>query len=321
MSKIFEALQKTGVAIPETEIPLLTGDPASSSEQQDRNQASGSIENSTQATHEVSEYPAVAMLRSEVARWRPEEVRIVPVQLAASNPVLPFDTRSRHAVEQYRMIRTKIHHHPAKPQIITVTSSGSGDGKTVTSINITGAMSLKAGAQVLLIDGDLRRSSVARMLGVPAEPGLTDVLSQACELDQALIRIQQFPNCYVLPAGRRSENPPELLDSMHWRNLCDGLRQRFQYVILDSPPVASVADYDLIEAASDGIVMVVRPNYTNRATFKKAMTSIPQAKMLGFILNDFQNWFLWNVQSGYSYAYYDSLDMSQMQQQSQVGSE
>jgi capsular exopolysaccharide synthesis family protein len=327
MSKIFEALQKTRYGIPDMGVPLLSDDAAGSSIDHSSPTRVPHPEplaevkliptehlNATTSLPETDSSDSEKSLAIDPTR----EVRAVPVRLVATNPVLPFDTRSRRAVEQYRMIRTKIHHHSGKPQIIAVTSAGSGDGKTVTSINIAGAMSLKAGAQVLLIDADLRRSSIARMLGFPSEPGLTDVISQTCDLEHALIRIQQFPNCYVLPAGKPSKNPPELLDSATWRTLCDTLRIRFQYVILDSPPVASVADYDLIETVSDGVLMVVRPDHTNRATFKKAMTAIPLAKMLGFVLNGMNDWFLWNVQAGYSYTYYDSLDMTQMQAKSIV---
>jgi capsular exopolysaccharide synthesis family protein len=300
MSKIFEALQKTGRALPEAELfaPLESVVPVDSSD--------------TTAAMVEALVPAASIVVSEASAKDREaiekepaaKVRTLSVRLVAKDPVLPFDVQSRRSMEQYRLIRTKIAHHPNSPHIVAVTSAGPGDGKTVTSINIAGAMSLNLGAKVLLIDGDLRRSSIAQVLGLPAKPGLSDVLSRKCTLKDALIHIEQFPNCFVLTAGEPCENPPELLDSPHWRELCTTVRSSFQNVIVDTPPIAAVADYELIEASADGIVMVARPDHTKRSAFKKAVSSVPPQKLIGMVLNDVKDWFLWKVQSGYPYEYY-----------------
>ena len=95
-------------------------------------------------------------------------------------------------------MRTKILHHPVKPRLILVSSPGPGDGKTVTAINLAGALSLKVEAKILLIDTDFRRSSIHVELGLPKEPGLTDVLVGAVPLAEAVIRTHQYSNLCVL---------------------------------------------------------------------------------------------------------------------------
>ena len=101
---------------------------------------------------------------------------------------------------------------------------------------------------------------------------------------------QDFPNLFVLSAGAAVDNPVELLDSAAWQGLCVKLRGLFRYVILDSPPVGAVADYDLIQAVCDGVIVVVRPDHTDRRLCQKALDNIPKAKFLGVLLNCVPDW-------------------------------
>ena len=176
-----------------------------------------------------------------------------PSRIPASAPLLPFDSTHWHAAEQYRIVRTKIIQHPKQPRTLVVSSAGSGDGKSVTSVNIAGALSLKTEANVLLLDADFRRSAIHLQLGFPQSPGLADIVSGSCGLQDALDRTEQLPNLYVIPAGEAKVNPTELLDSSRWRAICAQFRAHFRYIIIDSPPIAAVADYDLIQAVCDEI--------------------------------------------------------------------
>ncbi|HYV63253.1 MAG TPA: CpsD/CapB family tyrosine-protein kinase, partial [Bryobacteraceae bacterium] len=154
----------------------------------------------------------------------------------------------------------------------------------------------------LLIDADFRRASVSRMLGLPVEPGLANVLSGAETLQAAIVRVSQSPNLYVLAAGTGRANPAELLDSGLWRALCTTARERFSFVIVDTPPIAAVADYDLIQAHCDGVILVVRPDHTDRTLCKKSFEMVPQEKRLGVVLNCASPWFLWKTQESYYYS-------------------
>jgi capsular exopolysaccharide synthesis family protein len=233
------------------------------------------------------------------------EVRSLPLHLSAISPLLPFDSNQHHgASEQYRILRTKIVQHSRQPHMIVISSAGPGDGKSVTAINLAGALSLKEEANVLLMDADFRRSSIAGLLGLPDTPGLTEVLHGTCTLEEGLIHIEQFPNLYVLPGGEHCKNPVELLDSAAWRSLCAKLREFYKYIIVDSPPIAAVADYDLIQAACDGVIVVFRPDHTERSLCFKSLSSVPRDKLTGVVLNCVEKWFLGSdYHYGYAYHY------------------
>jgi len=222
----------------------------------------------------------------------PARIRTVALRLPAPSPLLPFDNGNSRPSEQYRILRTKIDQHPRQTRLIAVSSPATGDGKTVTAINMAAALSLKSDVQVLLMDADFRKSTIPTQLGVPESPGLAEVLQGTCTVEEALMRTQEFPNLYVMAAGRRPENPVELLDSAAWRALCDKIRPMFRHVIVDSPPMGAIADYDLIQAQCDSVIVVVRPDRTNRQLCFRALETVPKSKFLGVLLNCVPDWSL-----------------------------
>jgi capsular exopolysaccharide synthesis family protein len=235
-------------------------------------------------------------------------VKVLSLRISANTPVLPFDGNHGEASEQYRIIRTKLIHHPKQPRMIVIASAITGDGKTVTAVNLAGALSLKTESKVLLLDADFRHSQVHHQLGLPKEPGLADVLRGSATLEDALIQTEQLPNLYVLSAGEPKTNPAELLDSPRWPALCARLRQTFRYVIVDSPPVGAVADYALIQRVCDGVVLVVRPDHTNRSACLAALELIPKDRLVGAVLNCVPDWFLGRSSASYYYSDYRFKD-------------
>jgi capsular exopolysaccharide synthesis family protein len=216
--------------------------------------------------------------------------RTLNLRIPAPSPLLPFEDGQWRPSEQYRILRTKINQHPKQPRLIVVSSPAPGDGKSVSAINTAAALSLKKEGQVLLLDADLRKSAIHVQLGLPESPGLADVLKGTCAFEDAIAQIQEFPNLFVMAAGTPSGNPAELLDSVAWHGLCAKLRSLFRYVVLDSPPVGAVADYDLIQAVCDGVILVIRPDHTNRQLCQKALENLPKAKFLGVLLNCVPDW-------------------------------
>lgn len=194
--------------------------------------------------------------------------------------------------------------------MIVISSPTAGDGKSVSATNIAAALSLKSDAHVLLLDADFRRSAIHVQLGLPPSPGLAEVLADACTLEEALVHTQEFPNLFVMSAGAPPENPVELLDNARWPNLCAKLRGLFRYVVLDSPPVGAVADYDLIQAVCDGVILVVRPDHTNRSLCAKALAAVPKPKFLGVLLNCVPEWSL-AKHAGSDYYYYAGANVYQ----------
>jgi len=298
MSKIFDALKKadrlrdSGVVEPVLEEALPQHTSVAESTATLVEESSSPPENKSEASHQIE---------LEASR-HDEPTRVGTLQVSALSPVFPFEDLHSQAAEQYRIIRTKILHHPHQPRIIVVSSATSGDGKTVTAINLAAALALKRDAQVLLVDADLRRRDIHKVMGLPEQPGMGDVLSGACSLDQAVIQLKEFPNLWVLPAGATTRNPAELLESSRWQVLMDMCRQRFTYVIVDATPVAAVADFELVQVACDGVILVVRPDHTGRKDCLKALETVSKDKLIGTVLNCVEDWFLWRPQ-GYGYYY------------------
>jgi capsular exopolysaccharide synthesis family protein len=239
--------------------------------------------------------------------------RVVSLRVSAVAPIFPFSEEAHSAAsEQYRIIRTKILHSAKKPRLIVVSGACTGDGKTITSINVAASLSLKASAPVLLVDTDLRRPRIAELLGIPSAPGLADVLCGRACLDEALVRTQEFPTLSILPAGEGMENAAELLDSDEWRGLILEIRSRFSHAIMDATPAAVVADYELLQHVADGVIVVVRPDHTDREACLSLLQSVPREKLIGAVLNCVEESWLWSTPGYYSY-YGRNRDVSSRQ--------
>ena len=295
MSRIFDSLRKAGGKAAEAALPLIDkaeATPAPSPE------PAGGAEASA---------PRTALAPDPQARAVPK-IRVVKARPLADVPVLPFDGTHPASAEQYRIIRTKIVQHPLQPHLLAVSSPGPGDGKTVSALNIAGALSLKGEMKVLLVETDFRRSSFCRLLQLPDEPGLIDVLARKCVLEEAVMEIEQLPNLFVLGAGEFRADATELLDSPFGRAIFQTLRKKFHFVVFDCPPMGSIADYDVIQAVADGVVAVLRPDHTNRAAALEMLASLPKEKLLGVVMNHVKPWFLWR--DGRTSYYYDYVEPS-----------
>lgn len=293
MSRIFDALKKAQGEVAEVGLPLIerAGSPPPTVS------TAGPAGVQIVETNESAHSPAGLHVDADHLSL---EIRTLAINPPKPGLVMPFDGGSR-AGEQYRMIRNKIVQHPKKPHVFMISSPGAGDGKTLSAINIAGVLGLRETLKVLLIDADFRRPSLAQSLGLPNEPGLANVLSGECALGQAVCEIEQLPNLCVLPAGTGTRNPAELLDSETWRSLCVEVKREFGYVVVDAPPIAIVADYELIESVCDGVIIVVRPDHTDRTICAQALKQVPKEKLLGVVINCSQDWFLWKTQGSYHY--------------------
>lgn len=231
--------------------------------------------------------------------------RVLRTNIAKGVPLFPFGQDSSEAAEEYRMLRTTILQHPNKPKCIAVSSASPNDGKTITAINLAGILAKTNDTRLLLIDTDMRRPSVALALGIPTSPGLADVLAGTCSLQDAIVEIEDFPGFYVLPSGEAQNNPAELLASDRWTRSIAKLREQFTAIVCDTTPVAAVADFNLVKQAADGLILVVRPDNTNRAALRSALAIEPRAMLLGVVVNASEDWFLCPKKGGYGgYAGY-----------------
>jgi protein-tyrosine kinase len=205
------------------------------------------------------------------------------------------------AAEQYRSLRTRIKRaeNGRVVRTIVVTSPSKGDGKSLTAANLALTMAQEFHQRVLLMDGDMRRPNVARMFGVPEGPGLTEVLTGTADLDAALLRLDDH-RLTLLPAGTLDGHPAELLGSSGMRRVLDTLRTRFDRILIDMPPVAPLADVQVLTPMADGILLVVRAGVTEKPAIERALTGLDVGKVLGLVLNEVGG----NGADGYRYDGY-----------------
>ena len=183
--------------------------------------------------------------------------------------------------ELFRLLRNNVNitfHHRPGCKILLVTSTISGEGKTFISTNLAMTYAL-AGQKVLVIGGDIRRPVLARRLGLDNQRGLTTYISgQEHNLDRLIVPSTLNPNLFILPAGPVPPNPNELLMSENMDKLIDLLREKFDYVIIDSAPIGVVSDTFLIVGHTDQQLYVTRANYSTRGTIKTIQEAVRQRK-------------------------------------------
>ena len=301
MSRIYEALRQSDKSAESSIAELIDGDQTVVTDEFQNTGEAKPIQESYAGFAEP--LPEQKRVLDYEGQHQPREYRAVPLRVQAHVPIIAFDGSVGQAAEQYRILRTNILQHPKQPAMIAISSADPGDGKTVTAINTAAILAMKSDYRVLLIDADLRRCSVAPALGIDSSPGLVGVLGGKCSLEDAIVRIEQLPNLHVLPSGPLCANPVELLDSAYCNSLIQRVRHRFDFIVVDTTPTAAVADFKLVLQFCDGVLLVVRPDHTNRDSFLRALQIEPQEKFLGTVLNGSEEWFLWKGQGNYMHYY------------------
>ena len=216
------------------------------------------------------------------------------------------------AAEQYQGLRLTVERlgRARDLKVLAVTSPAAGDGKTVTAINLAGALARGGDERVLLIDADLRRPTVARQLGLTdARIGLADALAGP-ELPLTDV-VQPFGNYNldIIPAGTVRSGISQILRSPRLDAFLQQARQRYGYIVLDTPPLLPVFDSALLAKSVDGVLMVVSANQTPRKLLGEALNMLEPSKVVGIVFNRDQR-----PMFGYYNAYYREYfpDVSQV---------
>ena len=193
-------------------------------------------------------------------------------------------------VEAYKSLRTNLEFLSASSgcKVILITSSVPEEGKSNVAINLATTMAA-GGKKVVLVDGDLRKGSLSRYLHLNRNrPGISNVVANQCTLADALVRFKnvQFT---LLPVGPLPPNPSEMLATPAVEALFKGLREYYDYVIVDTPPVSVVTDAAVMCRFSDGVILVVRPGVTTTqgAQLSKKNLEAVHAHILGVVLNGY----------------------------------
>jgi polysaccharide biosynthesis transport protein len=192
------------------------------------------------------------------------------------------------AAEQYQNLRLKVERlqHARGVRVIAVTSPGTNDGKTLTSINLAAALARGPGARVLLIDADLRRPSVGPRLGLPAEAGLVGALADgAATLGEIARAVDGMPGLSVVPAGPATHDVHELLRSARFEQLLQDARAAYDFVVLDTPPLVPVCDAAVMSRFVDGVLVVVAAHETTPKQLGEALSLLDESKTLGLVFN------------------------------------
>ncbi len=212
---------------------------------------------------------------------------------------------SSSASEQYKQLRTKIlrskklYSHNA----FLITSALPGEGKSVTALSIS--ISIAQGLQdtVLLVDADLRRPSLHKMLGLKVDLGLSDCLNGKVRLEDVIYRTN-IKKLSVIPAGRIPTNPSELITSENMTNLINEVKTRYhnRTIIFDSPPVISITDSVVLGHKLDAVILVIYAAKTPREAVTETLNSLSDTNVLGAVLNHYDSLSIYYKKYRYKYG-------------------
>jgi capsular exopolysaccharide synthesis family protein len=250
------------------------------------------LDDTVKSVDDIDRYihlPALALIPAS----RAEKLRLKGMASPGSGPegtalAMVDDVRSPIA-ESYRHLRTSLLLSSAgqPPKTILVTSSQPSEGKTTTAIN-TAFMLAQTGAEVLIIDCDLRRPRLHTQFEVSNAKGLTTLLSGERDLEGVLQQFQKTPNLKILSSGPVPPNPAELIGSEEMRRLLAQLSASFAHIIIDSPPAISFTDASILSTMVDGVVLVVHSGRSSRAVVRRAKQQLLDvgAHIFGVVLNN-----------------------------------
>ncbi len=211
----------------------------------------------------------------------------------------------RHAfLEAYRNLRSSLLYMATegkRPRVMLVTSAIPGDGKSMTTANLAITMAL-AGSRVLLVDADLRKGLLHRRFGLDATVGFTEVLNDKADFRKIILETST-PNLFLLPRGDTSRNPGEMFLRPAMRELIAQLAASYDYVIFDTAPVMAADDVTSLAPHVEGVLFVIRANYTSARVARAALELLYQreVEVLGLVFNGVQI----NTSDYYYYRYKD----------------
>jgi capsular exopolysaccharide synthesis family protein len=218
---------------------------------------------------------------------RAAEFMSYTISAARVEPHLVAITQPRSAYnEQFRALRTRVLQAGEHQQVRTIvlTSAGIGEGKTMTSLNLSWLLAQTEGVRCLLIDSDLRAPCATNYLGLDLPVGLSEVLGGDISLEEAIVRLEPA-GLYLLPGGRARDDVAELLSGPTYARVLKEARRLFDYVVIDAPPLGIFTDANVLIDKADGALLVVQSGKTKYATVDRLLDQLPRERILGVVLN------------------------------------
>jgi len=239
------------------------------------------------AVERTSDGPA-ALLEppAQLARRAPlREFPTAEVQLSEHSKMVCLAESESFAAEKFRFLATRLRHMQQKRSLkrFVITSSVSGEGKSMVAANLACALG-RGRQEVLLVEGDLRRPSLAQQLGLNALPGLSQALQGETDPLGNVCRLQGSGFC-VLLAGNAHSNPLEFMQVERLSQLLDHIETGFDWVVIDSPPVLPLADTSIWMRLADAVLLVTRPGVTAQNHLQRTLEAIERQKLLGAVVN------------------------------------
>lgn len=263
-----------------------------------RNMMRSGIKDSAQIENELDLPVYATVPRSPV-----QESRINILKKKKNIPILAVKNSDDIAIESLRSMRTAIHFalSSARNNLITISGPAPEVGKSFISTNLATILA-QSDKRVLIIDADLRRGYLHKYFNLDTQPGLTDLLNGQQSLD-TVIRPTEVPGLSVISRGKSPANPSELLSSNQFKNLLEQMSEKFDHVIIDTPPVLAVTDGIIIAQYTGVNLVIARYAKTQMKELELTLNRFEQAgvKVNGFILNDIQR--SAGSSYGYNYAY------------------
>jgi protein-tyrosine kinase len=231
-----------------------------------------------------------ASLVDPAGRLRFEDLSAGQQRHTVWNPDLETDvfntSQSMHGAEQFRTLRSRLYQlRNSQPlRTLLVTSSMAGEGKTFVASNLVRSIVRQAERRVLVIDADLRRPRLHTVFGAPSAPGLTDYLRGGVD-ELSIIQYGETGNLCLIPSGNKVSDPSELLSNGRMKTLLERFASVFDWIIIDSPPCLPVADAGVIAHWCDGLLLVVRAEFTPSALIAKSRKELKGRNVVGVVLN------------------------------------
>jgi capsular exopolysaccharide synthesis family protein len=208
------------------------------------------------------------------------------VMLAPQNKLVCATDQESLAAEKFRFLGIRLRYLQQKRPLkrILITSSVPGEGKSTVVANLACALAGSKQQKVLLLDGDLRRSSLAERLGLGDRPGLSELLQEDSSKSMNVYHLESL-GFWILPAGQLSANPLEFMQPAKLATVVDRLSESFDWIVIDSPPVLPLADTSIWMRVADAILLVTRPGTTAKRQLQQSLEALDQSKLLGAVLN------------------------------------
>ncbi|RMG30432.1 MAG: hypothetical protein D6721_03775 [Gammaproteobacteria bacterium] len=270
------------------------------------------------APDQEAEPPASTLPRAE--EWetsrddRHQLIHIDPERLQAGGIVDPRSEQRDQLAEEFRQIKLPVLRHIRgetasagqieHPNLVMVTSSIAGEGKTFTAINLALSIAMEKDMTVLLVDADVAKPEVTTRLGIEAKQGLTDVLLGEARVEDVLLRTN-IPKLTLMPSGRSHPHATELLASSAMRRLAEELSTRYadRVVIFDSPPLLMTSEARVLALLMGQILLVVEESRTPQPLVKEAAGLLQDVEVVGLVLNKAHRLAKGIYGGGYGYGY------------------